>query len=80
MRLTAPAGPWAVYRMTVLNKPSVNAMCLQSEWDAMELAKPGFHTLIRGGIASDSEAEKLARGTSGDAKCRQGAYPRSTGA
>jgi hypothetical protein len=71
-------GPWVVYRMTVRNKPSVNAMCLQSEWDAMELAKPGFHALIRGGITSDSEAEKLARGTSGDAKPRQGVYPRLT--
>jgi hypothetical protein len=80
MRHTAPAGPWAVYRMTVHNKPSVNAMCLQSEWDAMELAKPGFHTLIRGGIASDSEAGKLARGKSGDTKHRHGVYPRLPGA
>ena len=71
MNRTEQAGPWVVYRMTLHNKPSMNAMCLQSEWDAMELAKPGFHTLIRGGIASDSEAEKLARGTSGDAKSRQ---------
>ena len=58
--------------MTVHNKPSMNAICSQSEWDAMELAKPGFHVLIRGGIASESEAEKLARGTSGDKKPRQG--------
>ena len=34
----------------------------QGEWDAMELSKPGYHTLIRGGIATEGEAERLARG------------------
>jgi hypothetical protein len=63
-------GPWVVYRMTIHNKPATNAMCSQSEWDAMELAKPGYHTLIQGGIASENEAERLARGTSGDTKRR----------
>lgn len=72
MNLTKQVGHWVVYRMTVHNKPSMNAMCSQVEWDAMELAKPGYHTLIRGGIASENEAERLARGTSGDAKSRQG--------
>lgn len=67
----AESGPWVVYRMTVHNKPAMNAMCTQSEWDAMELAKPGYHTLIRGGIANENEAEKLARGTSGDPKSRK---------
>jgi hypothetical protein len=64
-------GPWVVYRMTLHNKTSMNAMCSQTEGDAMELAKPGYHTLVQGGIASEAEAEKLARGTSGDAKSRQ---------
>jgi hypothetical protein len=58
--------------MTVRNKPSVNAMCTQSEWDAMELATPGYHTLIQDGIGSENQAEKLARGTSGDTKTRKG--------
>ena len=35
-------------------------------WDAMEASQPGYHTLIRSGIANEAEAEKLARGTSGD--------------
>lgn len=73
MKITEQVAPWVVYRMTVHNKPSVNAMCTQSEWDEMEQARPGYHTLIRGGIASEAEAEKLARGTSGDPKSRQGA-------
>jgi hypothetical protein len=56
---------WAVYSMTLRNKPSMRALCKQSEWDKMELARPGYHQLIRGNIASESEAELLARGDSG---------------
>ncbi len=65
---------WVVYRMTVHLKRQEqavrNAVCKQSDWDAMELARPGQHTLVRGGITNESEAEKLARGTSGDLKPR----------
>ena len=32
----------------------------------MELASPGYHTLLLGGILSEPEAERLARGTAGD--------------
>ncbi len=63
---------WVVFAMTIHQQPSgMNAVCEQSEWDAMELSRPGYHTLIRSGIASETEAEKLARGTSGDSKPRQ---------
>jgi len=72
MRQVAEVVSWVVYRMTLHGKPTgMNAVCAQGEWDAMELAQPGYHTLVRAGIASESEAEKLARGTSGDAKPRQ---------
>jgi hypothetical protein len=54
---------WVVYLMTLHNKTvGIKAVCEQSEWDAMELARPGYHTLIRAGIATETEAEKLARG------------------
>ena len=63
---------WAVYKMTLHGKPEpMNAVCEQGEWDEMELARPGHHTLVRGHITDENEAEKLARGTSGDAKPRQ---------
>jgi len=70
---------WVVYRMTVRGKiPGVNAVCEQTEWDAMELAQPGHHTLIKNGITSEGEAERLAReapgGTTGTP-----ARPRSGG-
>src|SRR5437762_7993360 len=44
----------------------MNAVCEQQEWDEMERARPGYHRLIRSGITNEAEAEKLARGTSGD--------------
>jgi len=58
---------WVVYRMT-LPKQAVggNVVCEEAEWDAIELARPGYHTLLYSGIKTEQEAEKLARGTAGD--------------
>jgi hypothetical protein len=54
---------WVVYRMTIYGKPSeTNSVCEQAEWEAMERAQPGHHTLIQAGIPSETEAERLARG------------------
>jgi hypothetical protein len=65
---------WVVYKLPMPPKHgesgAVNAICEQSEWDAMERARPGYYTLIRGGITDETEAEKLARGTSGDPPIR----------
>jgi hypothetical protein len=58
---------WVVYMTDPLGKtPGINVVCEQSEWDRMELAQPGRHILVRSRIRSEAEAEKLARGTSGD--------------
>ncbi len=60
---------WVVYLMTVRrHEDQKRAVCQQSEWDRMERAQPGLHLLVRAGITSETEAEKLARGSSGDAK------------
>jgi hypothetical protein len=57
----APAG-WVVYKTTVHGKPGeVRAVCEQGEWDEMERQQPGHHKLVREGIASEAEAEALAR-------------------
>ena len=61
MKKTEESVSWVVYRMTIYGKPSQNAVCEQNEWDAMELAQPGHHTLIRAGITNEGEAERLAR-------------------
>lgn len=71
MREPKHYGLWVVYLMNFYNnKGGKNAVCQQSEWDAMELARPGHHTLIRSGIATEGEAEQVARGTSGDPPVR----------
>ena len=58
---------WVVYQSAVKGQPTgPNAVCDQAEWDAMEATAPGHNRLIRGGISSEGEAERLARGTSGD--------------
>jgi hypothetical protein len=72
MSKTETVESWVVYRMTVHNKPTgMNAVCEQAEWEAMERAQPGYHTLVQAGIASEGETERLARGTAGDAKSRR---------
>jgi hypothetical protein len=60
-------GPWVVYQTAVHGHlGGANAVCEQFEWDAMEKDQPGHHTLIKAGITSEGEAERLARGKSGD--------------
>jgi hypothetical protein len=57
---------WVVYKMTIHGKLSgVNAVCKQDEWDAMEQDRPGYHTLVQAGIATEGEAERLARSGQG---------------
>jgi hypothetical protein len=52
---------WVVYKMHLAGELGPNAVCEQAEWDAMQEANPGRHTLIRSGIDSEAEAERLAR-------------------
>ena len=68
---------WVVYRMTIHGKASgMSAICEQSEWDAMELARPGYHKLVKAGITNEGEAERLARSTQADANATKGAEPK----
>jgi hypothetical protein len=63
----APVVTWVVYETDVRRGPhGAKAVCEQSEWDAMELARPGYRTLLLNGIMSEADAEKLARGAAGD--------------
>ena len=65
------SGPWVVYRMPVKGIPlGIRGVCRQLEWDAMELARPGVNTLIQSGITNEGEAERLARGSAGEARPR----------
>jgi hypothetical protein len=64
------AATWVVYLMTVGKHGGMRAVCEQTEWNAMELARPGYHQFIQGGFTCEAEAELVARGVSGDAKPR----------
>lgn len=57
---------WVVYKKPMKGSPDgIRAICEQREWDAMDLAKPEYYTLIQAGIENEGEAERLARGSSG---------------
>lgn len=72
MRPTKQSGPWVIYQMNLNGQiQQGNCVCDQSEWDAMETARPGSHVLVQSGIATEEEAEKLARGKAGDPVARQ---------
>ena len=68
MRFTKPVESWVVYQV-VSKRVSGRAMCPASEWPELESAG---HTLIQAGLVNEGEAERLARGTSGDPKPRGG--------
>ena len=53
---------WVVYSMPLRHKDPVKVVCEQTEWDELELSRPGVTTLIQAGFASEGAAEKAARG------------------
>jgi hypothetical protein len=61
---------WVIYLMTIRKHEGMKAVCEQSEWDTMELARPGYHQFLQGGFTSEAEAELLARGESGAVRPR----------
>jgi hypothetical protein len=52
---------WVVYERHAAGKPKMTVVCEQSEWDALVLARPDDHVLVRSGIVNEGEAERLAR-------------------
>jgi hypothetical protein len=63
----AKADGWAVYLMPMkAGQDPVRAVCPQAEWEALDRAKPGHFTLIQGNLSNEGEAERLARGKSGE--------------
>jgi hypothetical protein len=63
---------WAVYEVAKGKHAGIRMMCRQSQWEAMAVSTPDANILIQGNIANEGEAEKLARGKSGDARPRTG--------
>ena len=56
----AKAVTWVVYKAAGA-QGDVRCVCEQAEWDEMEKSEQGRRTLIKKGIVSEAEAEKLAR-------------------
>lgn len=61
--LTAVATTWVVYSVPMDGSP--RAVCTQAEWGAIDRARPGHFTLVRAGLRTEAEAERLARGAAG---------------
>jgi len=53
---------WVVYSMPQRDKSPVKMVCEQTEWDAIELRRPGVYTLIQKDFATEGAAEQAARG------------------
>ena len=80
MKKTENTVAWVIYRMTIHGKPSeIRAVCEQSEWEAMEQARPGYHTLVLAGISTEGEAERLARIGSADGNTIKASKPKVQG-
>jgi hypothetical protein len=66
MRIIEVCRAWVVYKMTMpKNVLGGNVVCEQREWEVLDAARPGYHTLLYSGLKTEQEAEKLARGTAG---------------
>ena len=61
---------WVVYQSVQGKQMGAKSICEQREWEVMEAANPGMNEILHAGLGSESQAEKLARGTSGDIKKR----------
>jgi L-asparaginase II len=68
MRKQEPVEAWVVYHVLQGKNAGMRAVCQQSEWETLDLRYPGVNERVQTGIVSETEAEKLARGTSGDLK------------
>lgn len=66
MRKSEEIVSWVVFQISLKKHPMGGiAICGQEEWNAMESACPGYHTLIKQGIRSEVEAERFARSQPG---------------
>ena len=64
-KMRRSAKVWVVYKSYFAGPQGPNAVCEQGEWNAMEQAEPGRHTLICNDISSEAEAERVARESPG---------------
>ena len=69
MATTSNLRAWVVYLTNAEGMAGeVAGVCEQREWEAIRRSRPDRQTLVREGIASEAEAEKLARACTAGAK------------
>jgi hypothetical protein len=69
-RQKSPVG-WVVYKTNNSGPQGGNAVCKQSEWESIRQVEPGRYTLVRDGIATEAEAERVARESPGGTAAQQ---------
>ena len=70
MRESPKVQPWIVYETLTGPNAGRRSVCTNEEWKVIELRDSVTNRLVQAGILAENEAEKLARGTSGDLKVR----------
>ena len=75
MRKTESPATWVIYQVVQGKTVGTFAVCEQGEWDAMERDQPGRHALVRAGIPSEGEAERLARVSGGSGRAEKPDHP-----
>jgi len=70
MRIIKDPESWVVYESVDGPRSGMKSVCDSDEWESIATSKSTNVKLIKKGISCESEAEKLARGTSGDRKKR----------
>jgi hypothetical protein len=71
MRESPKIQTWVVYETLKGPMAGLRSVCTASDWKLVESRDPTMNQIIKDGISTENEAEKLARGTSGDQKPRQ---------
>ena len=70
MRESRKVQKWVVYETLAGPKIGMRSVCTTEDWKVVEARDPMLHRIIREDITDETEAEKLARGTSGDLKSK----------
>ncbi len=70
MRESPKVQKWVVYETVTGPQAGMKSVCTTDDWRVVESRDPGKNRIVKAGIDDENEAEKLARGTSGDLKTR----------
>lgn len=71
MRPGGSVETWTVYQAVQGKVVGIRSVCTDSEWQALELSHPGLNVLVQQGLTNEADAERLARGTSGDSVAKR---------